>query len=415
MKRKKIRIKIIPVTVLGIVIISLILLIGSCTKKEEEIITPKPTTFIKEFTNSSGIIVDEEIKKKIVEFVDLYYLSMKELNEYNMMYLFSEPTSKEAYLTQTAMSYLISYRLSQRNDLKLTDCYYNLDIKKVDEDTEKIVLTVNEDSFVNFAFMKDIRSESLNIKNKFTFSNDNELIAYEKFADFYNVITDNYEFKEENTDQIIKTELETFKEQAISDVKKAVVTEKSYYEAYLTNKLVAPKKCDHTYDREMASNYALEWSLKRNSEYAAYDIYGGNCQNYASQVLKSGGIPNDLTGIYKWKYYGSGVDETSLEKGRTPSWTGVSQFYDYARNNNGYGLCASVNINYFAAEAGDVMQVGSMNKWVHTIVVSGIVEEDGKIVDLLTTSNTTDRKNYPLSAYNYAGKRLIKIYGWNEE
>ena len=61
------------------------------------------------------------------------------------------------------------------------------------------------------------------------------------------------------------------------------------------------------------------------------------------------------------------------------------------------------------------MQVGSNGAWAHTIVVVGSVAKDGQLLDILTTSNTTDRKNYPLSAYNYAGKRLIKIYGWNEE
>ena len=60
------------------------------------------------------------------------------------------------------------------------------------------------------------------------------------------------------------------------------------------------------------------------------------------------------------------------------------------------------------------MQVGANNSYVHTIVVSGLVEKDGKIVDVLTTSNSTDRQNYPLSAYNYADKKLIKILGWNE-
>lgn len=418
MKKKRRRLKKKPIIILGGVILIFILfisLISSCSK-EEQIEEKRKISFITNFTNSSAVAIDDSIEKTITDFMDLYYLSMKELTEYNMMHLFSSDAMKQAYLTQTAMNYLVNYRLAQRNNLRLDDCSYELKVTKVKKNEDKLVVTVLENSSVKFSFM-DITSDSYNIENTFTFKNEKdnyELVEFNKNADFYNVFTLSYKIDSAKSDNDIKNDLIVLNNEAIDLVKASVENEKSYYEAYLNNQSNKTKKCDHTYNRELAYSYAMLWVNTRNSEYSAFDSYGGNCQNYASQVMSSGGIPMDLTGNYKWKWYGSTVDETANEKGRTPSWTGVGQFYNYAKNNSGAGLCASVNVNYFYAEKGDVMQVGAKGEYVHSIVVSGLVTKDGKVLDVLTTSNTTDRKNYPLSAYNYSNKRLIKIHGWNE-
>lgn len=41
--------------------------------------------------------------------------------------------------------------------------------------------------------------------------------------------------------------------------------------------------------------------------------------------------------------------------------------------------------------------------------------DDGNVVDLLINSNTTDRVDYPMSAYGYTDIRLIKIIGYNDK
>ena len=191
-----------------------------------------------------------------------------------------------------------------------------------------------------------------------------------------------------------------------------IENEKNYY---ANSKDISSKKCDHSYDRDKAVAYALSWITTRNPEYANFDNYGGNCQNYASQVIKSGGIPNDVKGYYRFKYYSSVPDESEASVGRTPSWAGVSQFYGYAKyNQNSSGLCSTVDINHYYGEKGDLIQFGYKESWAHTSVITGSVIENGEMIDLLTSSNTTDRENFPLSAYNYPNKRLIKIYGWND-
>lgn len=413
MNKRKIKLKKKPIIILLVLIIGIIFLVKSCTSsKEIDSYTPKQTTFLKEFKNISGLSVNDEIKNKIVSYFDLYFLTMKELNEYNFTYLFSPSAQNEANLTQMAMNYFVRYRLLQRNDLKLKDGNYTLTIKEIKNNDNLTTITILEDSKVTFNFMNGIESITQGVKNIFTFNANNELVKVEKSADFYNIITDYYKItKNENE---TKKDLIELVNNALEKVEKSVENEKLYYESYLENKGITTKKCDHSYDRNSAYIYLEKYALTRNSDYFNFDVYGGNCQNYASQTIHAGGIPMDETGSYKWKYYGSLVDETAAEKGRTPSWTGVGYFYNYAKNNTGAGLCSVTDVNYFYAEKGDIMQVGANNSYVHTIVVSGLVEKDGKIVDVLTTSNSTDRQNYPLSAYNYADKKLIKILGWNE-
>jgi len=50
------------------------------------------------------------------------------------------------------------------------------------------------------------------------------------------------------------------------------------------------------------------------------------------------------------------------------------------------------------------------------VIITKVVRDDqGNVLDYLVNSNTTDRINYPASAYGYSDLRLIKILGWNEE
>ena len=123
----------------------------------------------------------------------------------------------------------------------------------------------------------------------------------------------------------------------------------------------------------------------------------------------------DYTGSAQWKHYGSTVNGSQTPTGRSTSWTGVNQFYTYASANSGSGMVAIVDYNYFGAEPGDIIQLGSIGSWAHTVVVTDVIRDaNGNVIDLLISSNTIDRVNYPASAYGYSGRRVIKILGWND-
>ena len=206
------------------------------------------------------------------------------------------------------------------------------------------------------------------------------------------------------------------KEDYISDFKDEVSDFKTYLSRYENKKDNITKTCDYKYDRTKALNYAKKYVTSRNSKWSNFSEYGGNCQNFASQVVYNGGVPMDLQGDAIWKFYGETLNETKNKSGRSPSWTGVTQFYDYAKSNKGYGLCSEVDINPFYSEAGDIGQVGYNNNYRHTVVIIGNVKDNnGKITDLLINSNSLNLENYPLSGYVYPNKRIIKILGWNKD
>lgn len=171
---------------------------------------------------------------------------------------------------------------------------------------------------------------------------------------------------------------------------------------------------DVTYNRDLAGEYILTYTLTRNSDsWAVYDHIGGNCQNFASQVLYSGGIPMDLDGTI-WKYYGDSPDNTSATSGRSPTWTSAPEFNEYARNNTGFGLVAVPDVNVFALSCGDIFQVGGKDGTIaHTNVVSGCVMHGEEIQDILLNSNSNTRTNWPLTATYSASYCGIVICGYN--
>lgn len=180
------------------------------------------------------------------------------------------------------------------------------------------------------------------------------------------------------------------------------------------------KTAKHSYDRDKAVAYSYKWvngeSVVRNSAYSDYAIYGGNCQNYVSQSLFASGIPMDWSGSEQWKWFDDESDLSELPTGRSGSWSGTQYFYEYCNKNTGKGIVTETDGNIFSAQPGDIIQY-VVDGWAHhsVIVTKIIYDDDGNVVDLLINSNTTDRVDYPMSAYGYTDIRLIKIIGYNDK
>lgn len=180
------------------------------------------------------------------------------------------------------------------------------------------------------------------------------------------------------------------------------------------------KTAKHSYDRDKAVAYSYKWvngeSVVRNPAYSDYAIYGGNCQNYVSQSLFASGIPMDWSGSEQWKWFDDESDLSELPTGRSGSWSGTEYFYEYCNKNTGKGIVAETDGNIFSAQPGDIIQY-VVDGWAHhSVIVTKIIYDDaGNVVDLLINSNTTDRVDYPMSAYGYTDIRLIKIIGYNDK
>lgn len=159
------------------------------------------------------------------------------------------------------------------------------------------------------------------------------------------------------------------------------------------------------YNRELAVSYANEWALKRNPRFYNFDDLGGDCTNFASQVLFAGSGIMNYTKTFGWFYINL--------NNRAPSWTGVNELYRFLINNMGAGPQGMLS-DFSQIEPGDIIQLkfGNYERFDHSPVVTDVGERSPETILLAAHSN--DSKNRPLSTYNYTDYRCIHIYNVGE-
>ena len=420
-KRRKYKIKnILALVIILILFINLISVFNNSQGKSKKEINLKEESIsylnkIKKSDNFDGN-VDKKIENVIIKYMDTYFKSISTLKEIDMTNLFSNDSFEEAYINQTAISLLINSRKLERNKMTINNAKYDIIYDNIVEDGDLVTIKFLENDYFHFDFMKNIESKAYGVENTFVLEkidNDYKIKQIRKVQDFYVMVTNSYEVGKSKKEA--KKELDEMKENYITDMEDMIDEFKIYLKRYENNKDTFDKKCDHKYDRKKALEYAKKYITTRNEKWMNYSEVGGNCQNFASQVIYSGGVPMDVSGNMIWKHYSDVLDETKNKVGRSTSWTTVPYFYNYAKENEGYVLCSLVDVNPFYAEAGDIGQVGYDGEFRHTVVIIGKIKgKNGKIADLLINSNSLNLENYPLSGYVYPDKRIIKILGWNE-
>lgn len=383
--------------------------------------------------NSAEKAIPNEIGQVIEGFFSISYESLAMLEEKDLTFLFdlSNPSAFEnANINQATLSYLINYRKMQSNDLSMLQysCeieYYSVD--KVSKDTLEISL--HEHSKVNFRFIQDIDSITSSVEHRFNLiatGNGWKIQNHRKSEDAYNLIQNEYRTRkgeQEFTTDMSKDLLQNITIDLIQQSELKTGERKAAKEQYASNSAqysALNASWDNEYNRNDAVNYAMKWispnSVLRNPDWFVYDDLGGNCSNYISQCLLAGGIPMDVYGPMdsQWKWYSDVVNGRQAARGRSPSWTGVNEFYTYCVNNTGFGLVAAVDANFYSGQKGDIILFGTESNWNHAVIVTDIIrDESGIPIDYLINSNTTDRINYPVSAYSYSNIKLIRILGWN--
>lgn len=158
------------------------------------------------------------------------------------------------------------------------------------------------------------------------------------------------------------------------------------------------------YDRKKALEYAHMWAKGRNPAFLDFENYGGDCTNYASQVIFAGsGIMNYTPGI-GWFYLNS--------SSRSPSWTGVDYLYNFLVGNDGAGPFGEL-VDIVDVMPGDLVQLGftqDKNHFNHTPVIVSTGFPPG-IYNILVAAHTDDQDYYPLTGYNRVNIRYIHIKG----
>ena len=151
------------------------------------------------------------------------------------------------------------------------------------------------------------------------------------------------------------------------------------------------------YQRERAVMYARKYALVRNPLFFTFEGIGGNCTNFVSQCLLAGSCVMNFTPLYGWYYLSTNR--------RSASWTGVDFFYNFLTQNEGVGPFGT-EIALSDAQIGDIIQLSNGANYYHTLIISEITEND-----VLVCANSIDSLDRPLSSYNYANLRVIKIFG----
>ncbi|HEY5556652.1 MAG TPA: amidase domain-containing protein [Acetobacterium sp.] len=370
------------------------------------------------FIRSGEDKTDAEVLVSILDYFRVNTNALADLKSTDLTGLFKDSTSENAQINQSVLDYLINLRLNQTNDLHITNYLVGLSITDVTESDGLIEVTVLEDQTVNFAFISEVDSSSSGIKHTFFLEkgiNGYAIVEHTKEEDVFILIQETiqeYGYSERLVDELTAKE---------SSVIAKLTAAKEVYNG--TDEKTTDTSAENSYNSKDAVDYAITWVdpvevIRNEDDYTAYDDYGGNCNNFISQCLVAGGIPMDYYGDIdtQWKWYGETVAIDEVSSGRSPAWAGVPEFYAYASENTGYGLAAAVDEDIFSGCAGDILQYGNNGEWVHSVIITKVVMDDqGNVLDYLVNSNTTDRINYPASAYGYSDLRLIKILGWNEE
>ena len=376
-------------------------------REEIEEFVKEPVLGTITFKPSVSDELQQELSDFLINFFDKYYRIMQNLQMEDVSEEFI--SLEDAYIYKTALELLLENRTQKEFDLSLTKASYDIEVQKVIVNNDNIEITVLENNKLNFAFIPQYESKVYNVENKFVLTKLDgvyKISKYEKVQDFFVMITDVYnstsDYKK-SLDQIKLNYLEKFTEQNEKIAKMR--------ENYL-NGIHESLTCDYGFNRENAYEYAIKWVGKRNSEWKTYNA---NCVNYVSQVMYAGGIPMDHIGSQQWKHYTNKYNKNNVAEGFVYSWTYVPSIVEYFKKNTGYGLCGKYDDNLYYGEAGDVIVVGSKGPTRHVISVIGqIKNEKGEVIDLLVNSNTVDLEYFPLSAYAYPYKILMKVYGWNE-
>ncbi len=154
------------------------------------------------------------------------------------------------------------------------------------------------------------------------------------------------------------------------------------------------------YDRNKAVSYARAWAMGRNPAFYDYSNIGGDCTNFASQVLYRGVGEMNYKQTYGWYY----IDPNR----KSPSWTGVNELYNFLVNNRGPGPKATV-VGIEDIEEGDLVQLDfdGDGRFDHTPVVVNAGDNTEETV--LLAAHTIDSLDRPLSDYNYENVRFLHI------
>lgn len=154
------------------------------------------------------------------------------------------------------------------------------------------------------------------------------------------------------------------------------------------------------YDRANALSYAHRWAMGRNPQYYDFEQLGGDCTNFASQVLYAGAGIMNPTPTFGWYYYDL--------YNRAPAWTGVEFLHSFLVYNRGIGPVA-VETEVSQVIPGDIVQI-SFDGLVfgHSPIIVSVGDQPAPS-NILIAAHTFNADYYPLNNFSYVRLRFLHI------
>ena len=349
----------------------------------------------------------EEQEQLILDYMNLYFASLEDFEpQEEIAALFSD--EEQAALADSAIDFQISLRRMQDADYTLASWSYSLTLNEITQEEDgSLHIFARENNTQNFNQNPEIASERYGGYHLFELEQMEgswKIRSHMMFDAVYMML-----WSEGGGEEAALRYAE-----AVPEYLRLAQEQLQEREADRERE-PGELQAQYAYDRQAAAAYADRYVDERNDAWPDYAGSGGNCQNFASQVLLAGGIPMDIYGDAVWKWYSDEVSNSPGAQGRSSSWTGVNQFVEYAAANTGYGLVAETEAPYFSGEPGDLLHMGIDGDWGHTVVIaSAVTNGQGEVVDYLVDSNTGNLRNYPASLYGYPEIILTRIGGWTE-
>lgn len=342
---------------------------------------------------------EEQIKSVIKQYFDLKYESLHDLKLEDFGHLVSRRDKAQRFLQEETDKREIEIFKADINELRYLkyDYFLEYDSIKIREQTETAVVTVIEGHDVVFETSPDITSSMRNLKHSIVLrKEDNEwMIVRDNYNDDLRKYLDKSGLSKNQIFKRIRIRKEKKDGKLLDEIPLNIPND------------IVPKvgKWYSSYNRTSATSYAKRWAYKRNSKFGDFSNMGGDCTNFASQVINAGGAPMDSTGNYLWYYYGY--------NSRSPSWTGVNELYDYLVGNTYTGPVGSLTSDAYV-EKGDIIQLDfeGDDDFDHSPVVVNKRKNRSGGIDIWIAAHSVDRYNYPLASYDWEDIRFISIKGY---
>jgi len=329
----------------------------------------------------------EEIKEVIecffTEYEKAFDLSNANANSYKNCFVKNKTSETNVNLA------LIDAVLSQR----ITSALNHIGGAIIKEENKKLLF-----DYSNIVISNSSATIEVSVTKQFNYNICSDIESESQNLYSIELVKENAEWKILAIHGFLAEDIKTSLEEQGVDLEN-IASINAYKNGILNNILINNSKLSHsgdnheiglitraasTYNANGAATYANTYALSPNPNYFNLESIGGDCTNFASQVLhEGGGIP---------MHYGASGYNTSWfytsPSNRSTSWAGAQYLYDYMHSD--YSKINWTASSWSSISNGDLIQVGTPTNIYHSMIVTGIVYSSSGRRDLLVTYRSSE-------------------------